>query len=221
MRKYCTIIAVILFSINSFSQKAKQGIEYKINIDNLISAKEIVWYGVDFSRIKISDAKWFGNTSKMKDIQIPQWISSLNKSFDLEWISDKLKKEKVTSDLNSIQILFKNIKETELVTFEANNFPIDSITSIVEHYKIPQTSGIGLVLIMENVNSIEKYASGYFTFFDINTKQILYATEMKGFAGTPAGGPKYYFGYSEYWMHGMREMYTLFFRYYEKATKKE
>lgn len=208
-------LIIILFAFipdQSIGQKTKLGIEYKKNMDKLISANEIVYYGVDFSKCKITDAKWLNKTAIMKDVQIPEWIAILNKKYGIDWVKGKLQKEKVTSDLNTIQMLCKDIKESELVSFATYSFPIDSVTSFIESYKLPQTSGIGLVLIFENLNEPERYVTGYWTFFDIQTREILYSTKMKGLPGSK-------YGYAQYWKEGMVEVFEYYLRYYKKAIK--
>lgn len=213
MKKILILISVLIASTpyESFGQNKKGGIEYKKNIDKLISEKEIIYYGVDFSKCKISDAKWLGKTAIMKNIQIPEWIAILNKKYELSWITGNLRSGKISSDLNAIQMLCKDIKESELVSFATYSFPIDSVNSFVKSYKLTQTNGAGLVLIIENLNQPERYITGYWTFFDIETREVLYATKMKGLPGSK-------YGYSQYWKEGMVELYEYYFRDYYKMT---
>lgn len=216
--KKIIILILILFAFTpylTYGQKTKEGIEFKKNINKLVAAQEIIYFGVDFSKCKISDAKLIGKATIMKDIQIPEWIAILNKKYELDWIKGKLKKEKVSTDLNSIQILCKDIKESELVTFSTYSFPIDSVSLFVNAYKLPQKGGVGLVLIIENLNKLERYITGYWTFFDISTREILYATKMKGLPGSK-------YGFAQYWKEGMVEIYEYYFRdYYKRAIKKQ
>ncbi len=213
MKKILILIPILLIFITtykSFAQKPKKGIEYKKNINKLVLSNAIVWYGVDFSRCKLTDAKWIAKTSIIKDSKIPEWIAILNKEFDHEWISSKIKNKIITSDLNSIQMLYKTIKDSELVSFEAYSFPIDSIALFVKYYQLPQANGTGLVLIIESMNQPERYITGYWTFFDIQTREILYATKMKGLPGSR-------YGYTQYWKAGLEELYAYYFRNYYKV----
>ena len=203
-------VVFICFSLTSFSQKPKKGIEYMLNISKLSAATDVVWYGVDFSKCRITDGSKMSEAKVMKEKYVPGWISLMNQSYDLEYIKRKLGKN-VTEDLNKIQKLYTTIDEKELVTFANYSFPLDSVKAFVNSYPLPEKSGVGFVLIIENLNKPERYITGYFTFFDLQSREILYTTKMKGLPGSK-------YGFSQWWKEGMVELFEYYFRdYYRKS----
>ena len=64
-------------------------------------------------------------------------------------------------------------------------------TEIIKNYDIPQTEGIGIVLIAKLLNKPYEIATYELIQFDIATRDILYSREVKG----EAGG----FGLRNYW----------------------
>ena len=195
------------------AQKMNGGLEYKIDLNKLISSSQIVWYGIDFSKTKLTDESKLSEGQLLKEKYIPGWIALLNDRFSDEWLRGKFKKEVFISDLRSVQRMVKNMNVNEIVTFEKYSFHMDSVASFVRSYTLPQSSGIGFVLIMENLNKPARYVTGYFTFFDIESRKILYAKEMKGF-------PASYHGFSQWWNEGMIDLFDYFFKDYLKPLLK-
>lgn len=200
---YLLLVFCLTLSLSAFSQKRKHGIDYPLNVTKLIEANNIVWYGVDFSKSRISDATKIKDATVIKEKYIPSWIYLMNKRYDLKYIQKKIKKY-TTEDLNSIQKLYTNINEEELVLFSDYSFPIDSVKSYVSSYSMPQSSGVGLVLIIENLNKPNRFISGYFVFFDLTTREVLHATKMKGLPGSK-------YGFTQWWKEGMIELFDYYF----------
>ena len=205
-------IVLLSYSLDSFSQKRKKGISYKFNISKLEAASDVVWYGVDFSKCKITDGSKMSEGYQMKEKYIPGWISLMNQRYDLDYIRRKLKKN-VSEDLNTIQKLYKNIDERELVTFSNYSFPIERVKAIVKDYPLPEKSGIGFILIIENLNKPDRFITGYFTFFDLYSREIICATKMKGLPGSK-------YGFSQWWKEGMVELFDYYFRDYHRRLIK-
>lgn len=176
-------------------------------MEKLISANEITWYGWDFSNMKITDPKQFSQAKAVKEQHIPALIGLLNEQFTLRWVERQLKKEKFNSDLTEIQKRYTKINEENLVTFENYELSIDSIKSIVKSYSLTRKSGIGFVVIMENLNKPKRYTTSFPTFFDIETREVLYTTKMKGKPGSK-------YGYAKYWEEGILETFYYYFKKY-------
>jgi hypothetical protein len=93
-------------------------------------------------------------------------------------------------------------------------FHLDSFKSIVKRYPLFQKSGTGFVIFIENFNKPEVYVTGYFTFFDLATKEVLWATKMKAVLGSKWGAEDYY-------RTEIMKLYSYFFRRYYSKTIKE
>jgi len=69
------------------------------------------------------------------------------------------------------------------------------------------------VIIVEFLNRLDRYATGYITFFDIKSREVIWATKMKGLPGGKHG-PEEYYG------NGIVELYVYFFgKYYHHILK--
>lgn len=193
------------------AQNEKCGIVYPINVNKYDELSSVIWYGWDFSNFKICDKNVYNYL--IKDQYIPEWITRMNKMFSENEVRRDLGKQNFSSDLKTIQDLYKTKDFKTFLTFDKFELSIDSIKSIVKKYQLPQKSGAGFVIIIENLNKPERYVTGYLTFFDIATKEVLWTTKMKGLPGGKWGAELYY-------RNGILELYPYFFRkYYSKTIK--
>jgi hypothetical protein len=199
-------------TISSNAQKEKCGIVYPIDVKSYNEFSTIVWYGWDFSNLKICDINVYNYL--IKEQYIPEWISRMNKMFSENEVRRDLNKQYFSSDFKTIQDLYKTKDYKTFLTSDKFELSIDSIKSIVKKYPLSQKSGAGFVIIIENLNKPERYVTGYLTFFNIATKDVLWATKMKG---EPSGK----WGVELYYRNGILELYPYFFRkYYTKTIKK-
>ena len=72
------------------------------------------------------------------------------------------------------------------------------LEKIIKSYVLNEKSGIGMVVNIVNFNKPREYVSGYVTFFDIATREILYSLEATG----PAGGG----GWAGHWASGIERI---------------
>ena len=188
-------------------QKMKQGIQFKNNIESVNTAQEIVYYGWDFSRFKITDGSKINQGQLLYQTYIPAWIGLLNERYNATKVSKHLKK-RVKENFWAIQNLVKIINPDELVQFQSFELPIDSIKNLIKSYDLPEKEGIGFVLILESYNEPEKYVTGFVTFFDIENREILWATKMRGLPGSKWGFTKYvYEAFVEIYDYWLRKYY--------------
>lgn len=209
------VLAVILVYCSlpnlAIAQKDKCGIVFPMDVKKYVESSTVTWYGWDFSNFKICDK----NVSNylIKEQYIPEWISEMNKIFSVNTVRRDLDKPNFYSDLETIQKLYKKIDFHSFITDDMFELPVDSIVAIVKRYQLPQKEGAGFVIIIENLNKPQRYVSGYLTFFDIATKNVLWVTKMKGLPGGK-------WGVEQYYRNGILELYPYFFRkYYSKTIK--
>jgi hypothetical protein len=199
-------LLLILVELSAFAQKNKHGIQYKFNIQKYRDSPQVTYYGWDFSNMKACDKNIYSYL--IKDKNIPYWVHELNDIFSVNETRRKLDKNDYTADLSSIQDLYKSKNFQSFLTNDRYELAIDSIRAIVKNYDLPQKSGCGFVIIVENLNRVERFVSAYMTFFDIQTREVLWTTRMKGLPGGKSGVEVYY-------RSGFIEVYKYFFiRYY-------
>jgi len=211
MKRIILTVTLLIAILASNAQEVKFGIQYQIDIQKYIEQQSVIWYGWDFSNFKVCDQNI--KTYIVKDKYIPVWIEKMNDFFPEKHVRKELNKEFFSSNPNTIQNLYKQKNFREYLTDDKFELPLDSIKAIVKRYPLTEKSGAGFVIIVENLNKPERYVTGYLTFFDINTKEVLWTTKMKG----QAGGK---WGPEEYYRNGLVEIYPYFFRkYYSKSIK--
>jgi hypothetical protein len=70
---------------------------------------------------------------------------------------------------------------------------------MVNKYNTKGLSGIGVVLIADQMNKFDKEAFYYVTFFDVKTKVVLFSAYVKG---KPGG-----FGYRNFWLRTVANIF--------------
>jgi hypothetical protein len=210
MKKFVAFIIIVTFSFNTsiFGQEMKKGIEYKFDIKKVLEEKEIVYYGWDFSSFKITDIKKLPQGPLMLYQYIPEWLALLNERYTSNVIARNFEK-KVYVNLVSVQERIKQSKPDSIVTMQTYEIHIDTIKNIVKSYNLPEKSGVGLVFITESFNKPQNYVTGYVTFFDIESKELLWSVKMKGLPGSKWGFTKYvYEGFVEIYDYYLRGYYN-------------
>jgi len=192
-------------------QKNKKGVAFKLNMEKLKQAKEIVWYGWDFKPLKINDFKQKNDTKAIVEYHIPQIIELLYEHYSTKSVKKRIAKtNSFSSNLEEVTTRYLEINKETLVQSEETILTMDGIRQIVSSYELSKTEGVGFVMIAENFNKPHRYVSSYPTFFDIKTREILYTSRMKGLPGSK-------WGYSKYWFEGAIETIGYFLnRYYMK-----
>jgi hypothetical protein len=171
-------------------------------MQEVVNAKSVVYYGLDFSKIVLTDPQKYGKDQELMKF-FPAWIDDFHKEIvpDIHikrWLH---KGDNFKTELTSVQERFKLVSNS-WISFDNHSFGIDTLQEIIHSYQINENEGIGFVIVLENFNKIGEYITAYFTFFNIGSKEILWATKVRG---KPGG-----FGMSAYWAAGIRDATKLY-----------
>lgn len=216
--KKTLLLLIIFISINFiYSQKRKDGIELiNDNAISVIEAGEIVYYGWDFTQVKLFDGDLMGEEEDKIKSNIGSIIGLLSENYPPEKIAKLLDKE-IIPEMDIIQRKYFERDFSNIVSFTNFELTTEQINNIVHSYKLSQTNGIGLVLIAECMNKPDRFTTAYVTFFDIETKSILWLTKMKGYPDRKSK-------FSKEWFYGFEEtiLYWVpkFYKPKKKHTKK-
>ena len=205
-----TTIFLILFTlcISTYSQKNKKGIDIVKNTTPIINASEIIYYGWDFSKLQITGGTWKGEPDEFKN-QLNSIIGLLSARFKESTVAAYLKKD-VKSNLDVIQKQYLQLNYDKALTFDEKSYTLEEIQSIVNNYILPEGTGVGLCVIAESMNKLERHAIGTVVFFDIKTREVLWANRMSGLPGSK-------WGFAKYWYEGYLECFYYFIdKYYKK-----
>jgi hypothetical protein len=167
------LLQLILFISFSYSQKSPIIESYSPLKEEVVNAKSVVYYGLDFSRIILTDPNKFGEDQDLRKF-FPAWINDFHKEIIpgihiKRWLR---KGDNFDTELTDVQERFKLVPSS-WISLDKNSFGIDTLQKIINSYKLKRNEGIGFVIVLENFNKIEEYLTAYFTFFDIHTKEVL------------------------------------------------
>ncbi len=201
-----TLIIMLSISFSTKAQKRKSGLPIvEENTKSIVDADTIYYYGWDMANMKLSDGTWVDKAEELRP-RISSIIGMLSDRFSPAYVSKALQKE-VQADLDVIQKLYIESDYKDFVTFNPYKLSKESLIEIVEGYELSDNSGVGLVIIAENMNKNERYTTAFVTFFDLETRQLLWVTKMKGLPGSK-------WGFSKYWYEGYLECFYYFLKKY-------
>ena len=160
---------------------------------DIFTAKEITWFGLDFSKIKLIDPLGFTNPEDIKNNQFRALNYLVVNEPDKYDLKKFFNKEKVDIDLAVVKERNKLPDVDKLVLDAGAEYSLDEATvrEMISAYKPEETEGIGLVFIMEKFDKGQETGFMWVTFFDIASKKVLLTEKMSG----KAGG----FGWRNYW----------------------
>ncbi len=153
-------------------------------IKDIFTSKEAIWYGLDFSKIKLIGSEGFTEVAKIEDVYFSSWnnlIINEPAKYNLQLMFHK---DTVLFDLSVVE---KRNKLPELDELVINNdtYSLDkkTIADIIKKYNTNEKQGIGIVFIMESFDKPKKLSIMWVTFFDIASKKVLLTEKMSGKAG--------------------------------------
>lgn len=202
-----TLLFILLATISIAQEDLKD--EYVHDFERVYDTDTITYYGIDLSNFGLFNPEKIGQEATIMKY-FPPWMSQVNEKYD-DLSMESILKKGVDKDLQSVQSLYKSIRE-EWITFEEYTFGTSKIQEIVKAYELKKDKGVGLVLIIESFNKQNEYVRVNFTFFDIATREVLWNIESQGNA---MGA-----GMSYHWSQGIIDSFYTFKVMYRAAIKK-
>lgn len=208
-----TLIAVIvLFSQLCFASNS--GIILDTRKTRALVSDEYTYYGLDFSKFRLINGEKMGQGELIKNTFCPAWIGA----YDAKLPENTLRRHLNVTILNDERYPFqteqflKNNSST-IVNLSSPAMSMDTLEMIVKDYQLSRKSGIGLSIIISDFNKYNELVTGYVTFFDIESREILYVSISEGNA---IG-----MGMTNHWLAGLVEGWYQFIRLgFEKEKRK-
>jgi hypothetical protein len=173
-------------------------------LDTIRNTEPLFFYGVDFSHVRISDEPKVSKSSEYSKVYPSAWISYLEKEIIRKgYVQRALRKRTFYYKQNEIISVSINVV-SDFIIAEPYSFSLDTVKNAIKQYDLHQTSGIGLVLITENFNKQQERAYMWVVFFDIQKREVLWATEVSGFCK--------HMGYTAHWASGIIDGFKYFIR---------
>lgn len=184
--------------------------EFGESYDKVIDANSITYFGIDFSEMRLTNPKKISSARALRKF-FPAWIADFDRDYELEHrVKKYMKKDQLLYRPENVQRRFELVVE-EWIVFGDHSFDIETVKSIVKSYSLEEQSGIGMVVNVENFNKPQERGVMYITFFDIKTRELLWAVEMYG----PSGG----WGMTSYWSTSIQNAFDKFFDLYRRRSK--
>ena len=145
------------------------------------SSSEVTWYGIDFSKA-ILIGPGFSNPVAIRDQFFKSWNELIIKEYKKYDLGKFFRKRNVIFNLDPV--LSRNLavdvnKLTALNSSEALMKDSD-VKKIIGEYDFKDKEGVGVLMIVESLNNIDKAGYYYIVFFDIKTKEILLSKKISG-----------------------------------------
>lgn len=153
---------------------------------------DVIWFGLDFTQAKMIGSEGFNDPVAIKEDYFRKWNHLMISEGDkYEWGKALLVSD-LKYDYGVVDVVNDEVKVKSLVINKSYSIAEEDIQASVKQYNLSEyKDGIGVVIVVESFDKIREQGFGYITFFDVNTKQVLYNHELVG----EAGG----FGFRNYW----------------------
>jgi hypothetical protein len=160
--------------------------QQELTKDDVYYAKEITVYGVDFSNAVI-----IHESEEHIAMLENDYYFTINNLFFLQKFNDlkKVMKNKLKGNEEFTQERNKNLEKKYTI------YDLSIIQKIISEYNTPEKEGIGLVFIVKSLDKPNKKVELFPTFFNIETKQVIWTFKVEGRGGK--------YGLEIYWSEKM------------------
>jgi len=176
--------------------------------NKLVQSDKLTWFGIDCTKLKLIGAsgtaediagKYFmaWNRVVVTEREKYDFARFFQKSYverDLAWISEQNDRRELSG----------------LKGYKNQNFTASEVAAHVQTYQL-EGEGPGLVIVLENFNKLEEIGTMWVVFFDIESKQVLFAKHM---SAKPKG-----FGFRNYWVRTVFEVLKESGKQYKRWVK--
>jgi hypothetical protein len=174
----------------------------------------LVWCGLDYSKVKMFGTLDFRQPDQIFPGMIVQWNGLFNK----EMLSELEHMTKIVyTDTDAVmernqhtganQIERRDGTKSEMVNLSHITEP--EIAEMVRSYKLKNTSGLGLVFVMDRLVKNQAQGCMYVVFFDVGSRNVLHSERA---CAEASGG-----GFRNYWFTPIKEVVGNLPGIYERA----
>jgi len=168
-------ILIIFLSVCTLSASAQRTMTDYVN-----KTCDIVWLGLDFTKMKFVASPWKDSPEKIKNETIPAWIEQLGESGRFDW-KKAFQNDDLIIDYGPVTKANAMIDETQFHTKTPHTISKEVLAEVVKAFDMgDRTDGIGVTIVIEAFDQNTLTGYGYITFFDINTRQLLHKQAVSG-----------------------------------------
>ncbi|MGB0369615.1 MAG: hypothetical protein ACPGD8_09425 [Flavobacteriales bacterium] len=154
--------------------------------DPQIYNKTLHWYGFDFSQLRVYDHTKITDANEVKDQICPAWIAYFRKHVSVNNIKLWFMKTHIFDESAVLMDSYKSIDIENFIKIDGGYGIEDStIERAISNYELSDTEeGLGLVIFPERFSKLDKDASVVSVFFNIKTREVLFANRTIGSWGS-------------------------------------
>ncbi len=143
---------------------------------------DLVWYGYDMTYLRLSNSRKIGESMSLIQEYFNAWYNELNKAVGFENFQRWMDKPYMLKGTPIFQNYYKR-DFNDFVIYGNYCISFDELAQIISSYDLNETKGVGMVINLVNFNKEREFSMQYITFFDIETREILFAVLTTGTAG--------------------------------------
>jgi len=168
-------VLFILLSALSFNAVAQRTMTDYVN-----KTCDIVWLGLDFTRMKFVASPWKDSPEKIKNETIPAWNEQLGESGRFNW-NKAFQNDKLIIDYGPVSKANATIDETQFHTLTPHTVNKEVLAETVKELDMADyKDGIGVSIVIEAFDNNTLTGYGYIVFFDIATRELLHKQSVSG-----------------------------------------
>ena len=152
---------------------------FSISMLHAQSGEKYYVYGVDFTHVKVCAAEESVEQFAQAFEGINMLLITEPVKYDFSFMLDSYR---TTLSLDPMMKLLSSCDYSDLKTYD-REFPEIDCAQCVKSYDLPQTEGMGVVLIAKLLDKPNKLAIYNVVLFDIATREIIAQEEVAGYAG--------------------------------------
>jgi hypothetical protein len=197
-----SIVELFCFNTGNVFSQSNANIQSPENADLIRKAETLYFYGLDLSHLRISDGLKVSRGPEYSKVYPQAWINSIEKEIVRNhFVQKSLRKRHFY--YKQVEIISTSVKVVpDFIISKDYFFPLDTVKAAIANYDLQENSGIGLVFIPENFNKYRERAYTWIVFFDIKTREVLWAAEESGACR--------HMGYTAHWTSGIVEGFKRF-----------
>ncbi len=169
---------------------------------DIFKTNTLIWYGLDFSKIKLIGHKGFKDPADIVSNIFPTMNSNVLEGFHVGGagaadhkiqydLSNSFPDHRITYDMKTVTERNRNISLEGLVIDADYRLSQSDISGAIADYESKNSKGIGVVMLMESFNKLEGEGYMHIVFFDIASRKVLLTERFKGRASG--------YGFINYW----------------------
>lgn len=183
-------------------------------VNDVFKSDEVFFYGLDLTKVKLTGSDGFRNKREIVDKYFIAWNQLLYKEQSKYDIA-KFFRKNVEYKLDMIEKLNIEVSTKDLVIETSFSLSPEDIDESVKKYPLKEKDGLGLILVVENLNKFSESGTFYIVFFDIASRNVLVSEKVVGSAGG--------IGFRNYWAKvfysGLKNGYEAFDSWENKYSK--